>query len=126
MPLYDSNPQPPGPFQISLIQKSSLINFTDSVTSSFLAFTYSICSTLNLVLCCVLNVKAYNSVPSHLYTPTSTTPPLSQGQGHLPLHLFYLPKACHWSLETALSTKVLNHYSATIPYLKKENTGAPG
>lgn len=71
MPHYDCNPQPP----------KSTSNFTDSeifpnllhsyfVTSNFLISTYFICSTLNLVLfiCFFLNVKAYNSLLSHLHT----------------------------------------------------------
>lgn len=124
MLLYDSNPQPPSPLQILPIQISSLINLTDSLLlPSFLAFIYSIYSTLNLVLfiCYALNIKACNSVPSHLYKSPSTTLSLSQGQGNLSLYLFYLPKACHWSLERALSTRVLNHYVARISYFTKQN-----
>ena len=54
-----------------------------------------------------------------IYILPSPTSPLSQGQEHLFLHLLYLPKACHWHLETALSTGVFSHYSARIYYLKK-------
>ena len=45
--------------------------------------------------------------------------PAPKGKNICFLHLSYLPKACHWSLETVLSTGVFNHYSVRIYYFKK-------
>lgn len=78
-----------------------------------------------MFLCCFPNVKAYNSLPFHLlYTAFPNATP-SQGQKHLSLHLLYLPKTCHWSLETALSTSVFNHYLARTSYIEKKKNQLP-
>lgn len=98
------------PFQILLIQKSFLIHLIDSLLFHvFRGFIYSICSAnLVLFLCRFLNVKAFPCLLPQTHQ--------SQGQ-NMSLHPLYLPEACHWSLEIALSTEVFNHYSARI-YLK--------
>lgn len=96
------------PFQILLIQKSFLIHLIDSLLFHvFRGFTYSICSAnLVLFLCRFLNVKAFPCLPS-------PNPPVPRAK-HLSLYPLYLPEACHWSLEIALSTEVFKHYSARI------------